>query len=210
MLHLLVAEHETIIDSRALSQSASGGKRMVLKLDIKSREDHKSQTDIDMDFLSNWWVVFILSGIGAIALNLISAYLKPVTDALFAPVSAVYNVRTLTRRIRENEELKRNIQNLATSDRALLTMGLHRLFVLLAMFSVIFAIENFLDFLAAKSPTWLINSVRVLVWLLPAAAATEVVRTLQQVADYPASAEGIERRTEQLRRKLAERQTAGQ
>jgi hypothetical protein len=109
------------------------------------------------------------------------------------------SIKSLKRRIEENEAYKARLDNLARSDRALLITGFQAVFGILAFICCITAIQFSLLF----GQNVLLNTlVYVLLWSLPILLCIGMFKTFQDIHDHPQSLERIEKKLTDLKNKL--------
>jgi hypothetical protein len=108
------------------------------------------------------------------------------------------NIKRMRRRIEEVEAQKAMLDELAKSERAVLLLGFQGLFGLLAIMNLIFV----LVMLAVHPPDDPIGFLRAFWWLMPAGIASYLTYLMQRVAEYPRSAEQIEKKIAELKSKL--------
>jgi H+/gluconate symporter-like permease len=109
------------------------------------------------------------------------------------------SIRSLTRRINENEAYKTQLNNLASSDRALFILAFQLVFAVLAVICAVFAWH---DVILYESVDFLAALMRVLIWSLPVLLCVGIMKTLQDVREHPQSLERIEKRITKLKDKL--------
>lgn len=108
------------------------------------------------------------------------------------------SIKSLKRRLQENEAYKARLDNLARSDRALLIVGFQSLLALLAMLFLTSA----LFLLIRESRPALSDMAFALLCLMFAVLAIGLIKTLEAVRDYPKSVERINEKITELKKKL--------
>jgi hypothetical protein len=106
------------------------------------------------------------------------------------------NVKSLKRRIEQNEAYKAQLDDLAQSDRSLIIMGFEGVFALLL---VIILLPIFFLLLGGFGSLVLIT---MLVCLIPALVAAGLFKSFRDVREYPKSTKRIEERITKLKNKL--------
>lgn len=107
------------------------------------------------------------------------------------------SIKSMKRRIEQNEAYRVNVSNLAKSDRALLIYGFQGLFALLGLMSLVFLIQSIFAIIRAD-----LNMVLILLWFTAGAVCIGVIMVLRDVSEYPESMEKIEKRITKLKNKL--------
>jgi len=113
-----------------------------------------------------------------------------------------HSIKSMKRRIEQNEAYKEKLDNLAKSDRALIIYGFQAVFLMTAILCMILALQTAFFI---KPPDRMVDArelAQVLLWLLPALICIGIFLGLQKVADYPKSAEEIEQKIAKLKNKL--------
>ena len=113
-----------------------------------------------------------------------------------------HSIKSMKRRIQQNEAYKANVNNLAKSDRALLIYGLQGLFAVLCLMACIFFMQ--IAFAIVRADTLLDEWYMVLMflWFLAGIACVGVIVVLRDVRQYPESIDNIEKRITKLKNKL--------
>lgn len=143
------------------------------------------------------WYWFLSVVVVGLFLNVASAYLKPALDAFFGFLSA----RSLNQQIKRAEAEMAQLDRYAKSDKAILIVGFKSIFVLLALVSLLFI------FLTTIPPAHeLFRILTIFVWLVVAAISITLADLFQKVSEYPKSREKIEKRIEELKKKLHEKE----
>ena len=116
-----------------------------------------------------------------------------------------HSIKSMKRRIEQNEAYKANVNNLAKSDRDLLIYGLQGLFTVLCLMACIFFMQIAV---AIKRAGRLVDEwdlVLMFLWLLPGLLCIGVILLLRDVSKYPESIDNIEKRITELKNKLLRR-----
>jgi hypothetical protein len=111
------------------------------------------------------------------------------------------SIKSMRRRIEQNEAYRANVNNLVRSDRALLIYGFEGLFAVLALMSLVFLIEIIFAVIRAGMLDDL-NMVLIFLWFGAGAACVSATLVLRDVNQYPESMEKIEKRITKLKNKL--------
>jgi hypothetical protein len=119
-----------------------------------------------------------------------------------------YSIKSMKRRIEQNEAYKENVNNLAKSDRALLIYGLQGLFTLLGLMALTFFMQIvFANVRAGRlGDEW--DMLLMFLWLLPGIVCVGVIVVLRDVRQYPESIDNIEKRITKLKSKVLGRSSS--
>jgi hypothetical protein len=119
----------------------------------------------------------------------------------------IYSVKGAARRLREAEAYTSHLDNLAKSDRALIVHGFAAIFFLLGMICLLFGVGVSRSFHAESDVfVWAIDLrelVFVLLWVLVAPLCFGVGLNFHRLADYPKTAEKLDKRIAKLRDRLS-------
>ena len=110
-------------------------------------------------------------------------------------------IKSMRRRIEQNEAYKAEVSSLAKSDRALLIYGFEGLFALLGLMSLVFLIQIIF---AVRRAGMLddLNMVLIFLWFASGAVCIGGIMVLRDVNQYPESLERIEKKITKLKNKL--------
>jgi hypothetical protein len=112
------------------------------------------------------------------------------------------SIKSMRRRIEENEAYKANLNNLAKSDRALLIRGFEGVFALLCLMNVLFALQPMLVHLYEGSPLNVMELAVIFLWLLGAIVSIGLLNLMRDVSEYPTSTERIDKIISKLKAKF--------
>jgi H+/gluconate symporter-like permease len=112
------------------------------------------------------------------------------------------SIKSMKRRIEQNEAYKANVNNLAKSDRALLIYGLQGLFAVLCLMACIFFMQVAFAIGRAGRLVDELDLVLMFLWLMVGIACVGVIVVLRDVSKYPESIDNIEKRITKLKNKL--------
>lgn len=112
-----------------------------------------------------------------------------------------HSIKSMKRRIEQNEAYKANVNNLAKSDRALLIYGLQGLFTVLGLMALIFFMQVAFAIVRAGRLDEL-DLVLMFLCLLAGIACVGVIVVFRDVSKYPESIDNIEKRITKLKNKL--------
>lgn len=115
------------------------------------------------------------------------------------------SIKSMKRRIEENEAYKTNLNNLAKSDRALLIRGFEGVFAVLCLMNTLFGFQLMLVKLHEGGPMNITEIAIVFLWLLGGLASIGLVKLMRDVRQYPESIEKLENRITKLKNKLLSR-----
>jgi hypothetical protein len=119
----------------------------------------------------------------------------------------IYSVKGAARRLREAEAYKSHLDNLAKSDRALLVHAFAAIFFLLGMICLLFGIETSRSLYSEFDVfVWAIDLrelLFLLLWVLVALLCFGVGLNFHRLADYPKSAEKLDKRIAKLKDKVS-------
>ena len=141
-------------------------------------------------FTLRWWLSVVVVGL---LINLASAYIKPILDAVLGFLS----VRELNQQIKRAEGEMAQLDNYAKSEKAILVLGFKSLFALLAIVSLMAVM-----LIAIQPAPDLLMVLTILTLVVVAAISVVLAGLLQQVSEYPKSRERIEKKIAKLKRKL--------
>ena len=110
------------------------------------------------------------------------------------------SIKSLKRRIEENEAYKAGLDNLARSDRALITTAFQGVFGILALICIVVVLQIFFLFGPLMEPVTALAY--ILIWSLPTLLCMGIIRTLQDIRNHPQSLEKIEKRIMKLKNKF--------
>jgi len=113
-----------------------------------------------------------------------------------------HSIKSMKRRIEQNEAYKANVNNLAKSDRALLIYGLQGLFTLLGLMALIFFMQIWFAIERAGRLVDGLDLVLMFLWFLAGLVCVGVIVVLRDVSTYPESLDNIEKRITKLKNKL--------
>jgi uncharacterized membrane protein YqjE len=146
---------------------------------------------MDIEFFTlRWWLSVVVVGL---LINLASAYIKPVLDAVLGFLS----VRELNQQIKRAEGEMDQLDNYAKSEKAILVLGFKSLFALLAIVSLMAVM-----LIAIQPAPDLLMVLTILTLVVVAAISIVLAGLLQQVSEYPKSRERIEKKIAELKRRL--------